>query len=188
MTGLFGAGYVGLRALATGLPAWFLLNPRSANAQSLACAIAAKEKLQYLIISTSSMGDPINCNCPGTYENTAAVHPAQDTMKATALKLGSKSTTAALPWANTDAGGKLKQTTLDRMCFFHHMTRSTVHGDQPKVMKLLGATSGGEMVVSAYAKHLAGCFGTIQAEPVAVGAFNNASELVSYSEDRKSVV
>lgn len=181
MTGLFGTGYVGLRALATGLPAWFLLNPRSANAQSLACAIAAKDKLQYLIVSASSMGDPINCNCPGTYENSAAVHPAQDTMKATALQLGGKATTAAQPWANVEAGGKLKQSTLDRTCFFHHMTRSTVHGDQPKVMKLLGATSGGEMIVSAYAKHLAGCFGTIQPEPVAVGAANNASELVSYS-------
>jgi hypothetical protein len=30
MRGLFGAGYVGLRAMATGLPAWFLMNPRRA--------------------------------------------------------------------------------------------------------------------------------------------------------------
>ena len=26
--GLFGTGYIGLRALATGLPTWYLLNPR----------------------------------------------------------------------------------------------------------------------------------------------------------------
>ena len=58
---------------------------------------------------------------------------------------------------------------------------STVHGDQPKVMKLLGKTSGSEMMVSAYAKHLAPCFGTVQPEPIAVGARGNASELVSFS-------
>ena len=54
LTALFGAGHVGLRALATGLPAWFIANPRLANAQNLDCAIMAKEKLQYLILSTSS--------------------------------------------------------------------------------------------------------------------------------------
>jgi hypothetical protein len=48
-------------------------------------------------------------------------------------------------------------------------------------MKLLGALTGGEMVVSAFAKHLAGCFGTVQPEPVSVGARGNASELVSYA-------
>ena len=51
---LFGSGYIGLRALATGLPAWFLANPSKANAQELACAINAKENLQYLIVSSSS--------------------------------------------------------------------------------------------------------------------------------------
>ena len=62
LTGLFGAGYVGLRALATGLPAWYLLNPRRATAQDLQCAITARENLQYLIVSTSSNGDPLNCS------------------------------------------------------------------------------------------------------------------------------
>ena len=55
MTALFGTGSIGLRALATGLPAWFIANPRSATAQSLQCAIDAKDKLQYLILSASSM-------------------------------------------------------------------------------------------------------------------------------------
>ena len=70
---------------------------------------------------------------------------------------------------------------LARTSFFHHVTGTTVHGDQPKVMRLMGATSSGEMLVSAYAKHLAACFGTVQAEPIAVGARGNASELVSFS-------
>ena len=61
------------------------------------------------------------------------------------------------------------------------MTGSTTHGDQPKVMKLLGKTAGNEMLVSAYAKVLAPCFGTVQAEPIALGAGRNGSELLSYS-------
>ena len=69
---------------------------------------------------------------------------------------------------------------LARTSFFHYRTGTTVHGDQPKVMKLLGDTTGGEMVVSSYAKHLAACFGTVQAAPIAVGARGNASELVSF--------
>jgi hypothetical protein len=78
-------------------------------------------------------------------------------------------------------GGAMAAATLTRTAFFHHTTRSTVHGDQPKVMKLLGALTGGEMAVSAFAKHLSGCFGTVQPEPVAVGARGNSSELISYS-------
>jgi hypothetical protein len=181
LTALFGAGHVGLRALATGLPAWFIANPRSATAQSLDCAITAKEKLQYLVLSTSSAGDPINCNVPGTYEAAPIIHPSQPTMAPTMVTLGSKSYGAALPWAATDVGGALAPATLARAAFFHHTTRSTVHGDQPKVMKLLGALTGGEMAVSAFAKHLSGCFGTVQPEPVAVGARGNSSELVSYA-------
>jgi hypothetical protein len=86
-----------------------------------------------------------------------------------------------LPWAGTDVGGALAPATLSRINFFHYSTRATVHGDQPKVMKLLGATNRSEMLVSAYAKHLSTCFGTVQPEPVAVGARGNASELVSFS-------
>ena len=35
LAGLFGGGAIGLRALATGLPAWYLLNPSRATAQDL---------------------------------------------------------------------------------------------------------------------------------------------------------
>jgi hypothetical protein len=182
LTALFGTGHIGLRALATGLPAWFIARPRSANAQALQCAIDAQANLQYLIVSTSSAGDPINCNCPGTYEAATpdAIHPMQAEVAPATVQLGGKSYMAALPWSATPTGG-ISQATLNRTAFFHHLTRSTVHGDQPKVMKLLGATSQGEMLVSAFAKRLAGCFGTVQPEPVAVGARGNSSELVSYA-------
>ena len=103
------------------------------------------------------------------------------------LQLGGQSYGAALPWAdpsvtNSTAAntGQLSSAVLARTSFFHYRTGTTVHGDQPKVMKLLGDTTGGEMVVSAYAKHLSACFGTVQAAPIAVGARGNSSELVSF--------
>jgi hypothetical protein len=179
LTGL--TGFASLRALATGLPAWFLARPQLATAQDLACAIAAKDKLQYLIVSASSMGDPINCNCPGTYEAADIIHPQQPEMAATALQLGDKTYQVAKPWATVEAGGALQAAVHARTLFFHHSTRTTVHGDQAKVMKLLGATNRGEMLVSAYAKHLSSCFGTVQQEPIAVGARGNAGELVSFA-------
>jgi hypothetical protein len=176
LTGLFGTGYVGLRAMATGLPAWFVADPSKATAQDLACAIQARENMQYLIVSVSSMGDPIGCNCPGTYEGeaAAAIHPEDATMAATPIAFGDKMFTAAAPW------GVLSEAVRARTAFFHHVTLANNHGDQPKVMRLMGATTKGEMLVSALASHLTGCHGTVQAEPVAIGARGNASELVSY--------
>ena len=181
LSALFGTGYIGLRALATGLPVWYLLDPRRASADDMSCLVSAKANLQYLILSTSSNGDPINCNCPGTYEASAIIHPQQSEVAATSVTLGSKTVQAALPWASTASGGALSTDVLGRTSFFHHSTGTTVHGDQPKVMKLLGDLSGGEMFVSAIAKHLSICLGTVQAEPIALGAGSNASELVSFA-------
>src|SRR5579859_7980646 len=74
MSMLFGGGYVGLRTLATGLPASFLLNPRRALADPIpSCASSAKA--QFFILSTSDRGDPINANAPGSYV-PGIVHPA----------------------------------------------------------------------------------------------------------------
>ena len=124
LSGLAGSGYLGLRALATGLPAWFLANPRRANAQSLQCMIDAKDKMQFLVASTSFNGDPVNCNCPGTYESTDAIHPQQTEVEQTTVMLGSKSYGAALPWADPavtskdgSAKGQLKAATLARTSF-----------------------------------------------------------------------
>ena len=194
LLGLFG-GSLGFKAFVTGLPAWYLLNPRRATAQDLQCAITAKQNLQYLILSVSSNGDPLNCNVPGTYEATSIIHPTQTEVEQVPLTLGGNTYGAALPWADpsvlsptdmamgvaTPATGQLNSAVLARTAFFHHRTGTTVHGDQPKVMKLLGDMSGGEMVVSAYAKHLSTCFNTVQAAPIAVGARGNSSELVSFA-------
>jgi hypothetical protein len=194
LLGLFG-GSLGLQAFVTGLPTWYLLNPRRATAQDLQCAITARANLQYLILSVSSNGDPLNCNVPGTYEAATIIHPTQTEVEQVPLTIGGQAVGAALPWADpsvmsptdmamgvaTPATGQLKSSVLARTAFFHHRTGTTVHGDQPKVMKLLGDMSGGEMAVSAFAKHLSTCFSTVQAAPISVGARGNSSELVSFA-------
>jgi len=176
LSGLFGSGYLGLKAIATGLPAWFIANPRSATAADLECAIQSKDSLQYLIMNVSSMGDPISCNCPGTYDGdaAAAIHPDDASMAPVAVALGSKTYTAATPW------GTLLDQFKSRTNFFHHVTLANNHGDQAKVSRLMGATTGGEMLVSAYSKILSGCLGTVQPEPVSLAAGGTATELVSY--------
>ena len=85
-------------------------------------------------------------------------------MAATPIAFGDKMLTAAAPW------GVLSEAVRARTAFFHHVTLANNHGDQPKVMRLMGATTKGEMLVSALASHLTGCHGTVQAEPVAIGA------------------
>jgi hypothetical protein len=178
LAGLFGTGYIGLRAMATGLPAWYLLNPRRATAQDLQCAITARDNMQYLILSASSNGDPLNCNVPGTFEAPEIIHPEQTSMEKVTVTLGGKTYSAALPWADTTvmsptdmamgvaapATGRLSAAVLARTAFIHHRTATTVHGDQPKVMKLLGDMSGNEMIISSYAKHLSTCFGSVQVD------------------------
>ena len=99
LLGLFG-GSLGLKAFVTGLPTWYLLNPRRATAQDLQCAINARDNLQYLILSVSSNGDPLNCNVPGTYEATSIIHPTQTEVEAVQVTLGGHSYGAALPWAD----------------------------------------------------------------------------------------
>jgi Protein of unknown function (DUF1501) len=164
----------GLRAAATGLPAWFLANPTKASAADMACTIANLDKLQFLVASTSSAGDPMSCNVPGTYEAAGIIHPTQAEFAATPFNFGTTSVKGAQIWST------LTDSVRKRTNFFHHITGGLVHGDHPKVMRFLGNSSGGEMWPSIYAKHLAPCLGTVQAEPVSVGAGGNALEQISF--------
>jgi hypothetical protein len=159
---LFGAGWVGLRALATGLPVSFLVNPRRALADGSACA--SPDKAQFIILNTSGSGDPINANVPGTYDDPNIVHSADPAMAATSLTLAGKSYTAARPWST------LPQNVLDRTCFWHLMTNTPVHPKEPDVLRLMGTTANAEMLPSLLAKQLAPCLGTVQAQPIALGA------------------
>jgi len=110
MSALFGAGYVGLRALATGIPAGVLLHGRRALADT-AASCPDRSKAQYVILATSGNGDPINANAPGTYDDPKIVHSADPAMAATRLVLGGRATIAALPWST------LPQPVLDRASF-----------------------------------------------------------------------
>jgi hypothetical protein len=166
---LFGAGYVGLKALATGLPISLFTRSVESWAQDAGDTTAAPTcadatKAQYLILSTSSLGDPVNANAPGTYDFPDIPHAADPRMAATPLSLGGRTYTAAQVWST------LPQWVLDRTCFFHHATLTNNHPNLPKVMRLMGATAKSEMLPSILAKGLAPCFGTVQTEPVSVGA------------------
>ena len=168
---LFGTGMVGLRALATGLPASLLLNPRRALADMPASGCPDPSKAQFIIFNTSGQGDPINANVPGTYDDPKVVHSADPTMAPTPLKIGGQTYTAAAPWAG------LPQSVLDRTCFWHLMTNTPVHPKEPDVLKLMGATAAGEMLPSLLAKQLSACLGTIQAQPLCLGATTPAEGL-----------
>ncbi len=173
MSTLFGAGYVGLRALATGLPASLLIDPRRAFADNPAPACGAAGKAQFVIFSTSGNGDPINASVPGTYEDTNVVHSLDPTMAPTSLTIAGQSFKAAAPWAT------LPQAVLDRTCFWHIMTNTPVHPKEPDVLKLMEATLADEMLPSILARELAPCLGTIQSQPISLGA-TSPSEGLTY--------
>lgn len=162
LTGLYGTGYIGLRALATGLPVSFLLNPRRADAFPGEGVCADKDRAQYIVLSTSGSGDPMNGNVPGMYDDPNLYHSADPQMAATTMALGGQTYLAAKPWAT------LPQDVLDQSCFFHHTTLTNNHGNESKVMKLMGAVKRSEMFGSLFAKQLAPCLDTVQKEPVVV--------------------
>src|SRR5580658_8336362 len=148
---LLGAGGIGLRALATGLPASLLLNPRRALANPPPAGCGAKA--QFIILNTSGNGDPLNASVPGTYLDPNIAHSLDPTMVPTPLTIQGQSYTAAAPWAT------LPQAVLDRTCFWHTMTSTPVHPKQPDVLKLMDSTAADEMLPSLLAQQLAPCLG-----------------------------
>ena len=168
---LFGTGMIGLRALATGLPASFLLNPRRALADMPASGCPDASKAQFIIFNTSGLGDPINANVPGTYDDPLVVHSADPSMMPTQISIQGQKLMAAAPWA------LLPQAVLDRTCFWHLMTDTPVHPKEPDVLRLMGATAAGEMLPSLLAQQLAPCLGTIQTQPLCLGATSPAEGL-----------
>jgi hypothetical protein len=165
---LAGAGYLGLRSLATGLPISFLVNPRSARA---ADACGASAGAQYLILSMSASGDALNCNVPGTYDLPATFaagsvnhsNPTDNSMAPTSLSLAGKKFTAAKPWAG------LPQAVLDRTVFFHHRTGTANHGELGRVLQLFGVLRRGQWLPTYIAKSLRSCLSTVQPQPVTIG-------------------
>lgn len=161
----FGGSLI-LRSLATGIPAKVLLDPLSASAGEPSLG-------KTLILSSSSQGDPINANVPGTYDYgpSEIFHSADPAMAKTALTLGSTATFAAKPWAN------LPQHILDRTAFFHHATYTPVHGELNRVQKMMNTTEKNDMLISLIARELAPALGCVQSDPVSLGA--SGGELLS---------
>ena len=165
---------VGLRAFATGIPAAILMDPRKASAAGTASANCTDTtKAQYLILTTSGSGDPMGANMPGTYLDPKIAHPTGQNMAPTQLSLSGKTYTAAAPWAS------LPQATLDRTVFFHTGTYTVVHGDEGKTLTLGGAVAKQDMLISLLSSQLAGCLGTVQTQPICIGA-QGGSEALSY--------
>lgn len=167
---LWGGGAVGLRALATGLPAALLTRPGAAAARGDGSAGAPDDRsdgasaagdAQFLILSTSSAGDPVNANTPGTYEHREIEHSADPRMRETPLRLGKNRVTAAAPWAS------LPQPVLDRTLFFHHSTLAQSHPGHAQVLELLG--TAGESAPAFYSRHLAARLSTAQRQPILIG-------------------
>ncbi len=129
-----------------------------------------------MILCTSGSGDPINANAPGTYEDAGIYHcpysGPDGTMAATSVTLGSKTYQAATPWATANLPA-------DRTQVWHLMTNTPVHPKEPQVLGLMGGISPAEMFPSFLARQLQPCLGTIQAQPITVGA-TSPSEGLTY--------
>lgn len=170
---LLGGGALGLRSALSGLPTSWLTSPRTALAQSSEPAGCDVPNAQFLVLSASESGDPINANVPGTYDEPRFVHSSDVRMEKTSFMLGQVNTQAARPWATLPAA------LLARTTFFHHATQSNAHPNHAKVLALLGQTRRQEMLPSIYSRLLAPCLGTVQREPLAVGAASSG-ELLKY--------
>jgi hypothetical protein len=172
LTMLFGAGGVGLRALATGIPACILLDPRRALAADEAGTPAAVTNPQFVIFSTSGAGDPVGCNAPGTYDDPNIAHPGDPSMAATPITLGATTAKGAQVWSTLPAS------VLARTCFFHHATYTVIHPDEGKVLRMMGSVAGGEMLPSMLGRELASALGTVRAQPISLSG--NFSEAVYF--------
>lgn len=170
---LFGSCGLGLRAFVTGIPPAVLANPRRALALDNEASRAAAAAAQFLVVSSSQAGDPLNCNVPGTYLDPAVAHPVAASMAPTSFALGGRQVTAARPWAGLPAN------VLARTNFFHHRTDSVGHGDLLKSLRLSGGIAQGEILPSLLASQTAGLLGTVQAQPITLGAFD-AGEALTY--------
>ena len=164
---LFGAGFIGLRSLATGIPIAMLADPGKASAATVCDATSDP---QFLLLSSSGDGDPLNANVPGTYGFADISHPTDPLMAP-----ASPDPTTGLTWQAAAPWAGLPAEMLMRTCFFHHGTYTVVHPDLGKVMTLQGFVSQHEMLVSLLAQQLAARLGTVQPEPVALGP-RSASE------------
>ncbi|MCA9706163.1 MAG: DUF1501 domain-containing protein [Myxococcales bacterium] len=162
---LFGSSFLGLRAVASGIPMAALMTGRIPEAQAEG---DYTDEPQSLILFTSQAGDPFNANTPGCYTGVSGVHNnPHPEMAPTNMMLGDQATKAAKPWA------EVPQDVLDRTAFIHHRTYLNTHPAYAKVLSLVGSAkapggNGSDMVASVYSSELSETLGTIQQEPISL--------------------
>lgn len=152
----FGGARLALVAAATGVPVSFLAHRRMARADDAGPT--------FTVIHTSSRGEPVNVNAPGSYVDGAQNNPAPS-LAPTAVSLGDQSVTGAAPWAQLPAALRA------RLQFFHHASYTNAHIEYPKALECFGAVRGAEgngveSLPSAIAQECATALDTIQVEPV----------------------
>ncbi len=153
----FGGSRLALVAAATGVPVSFLAHRTMARAQQDACPT-------FTIMHTSSRGEPVNVNAPGSYVTDAQNNPAP-ALAGTSMMLGDETVTGAAPWA------ALPSALRSRLQFFHHASYTNAHIEYPKALECFGAVrnpagNGVESLPSALAQECASELDTIQVEPV----------------------
>lgn len=154
MKTLFGAGGVGLVAAATGLPVSFLRTGR---------AKADPGAARFLVLMANSRGDSFNCNAPGSYGQGFQVHPGGEEFAGVDLQLGESTARGARVWEG------LPMALRSRAAFVHHATRTIVHPDLPKVLRLQGETQGGISIPELIARENATALDTVQGNPLPLG-------------------
>ena len=156
--GVFGVGGLLLRGLATGLAPASLLAPK--------WSLDSKQTVDLtLILSTSSAGDPVNVNCPGSYVDGVTNNP---NLTAVDFMLGHRPPGRA-------KCGRFAQALRDRLAFVHYRTNAVAHTEYGSAMAFHGAVknsvgNGSEMLPSAIAQMLAPGLGTLQTNPVPLGS------------------
>ncbi len=156
-------GPMALAAIASGLPLSALKRLGRGLLPEAHAQTATDTAPQFLILSTSGAGDPINTNAPGTYGVEGVFNNPHPEMAATRFQLGGVEVTAAKPWA------ELAPQAISRAAFIHHRTYQNAHPAYPKVMALLGKAkgrAGPDQIQSVLASELSPLLDTIQEEPV----------------------
>lgn len=178
--GLSSAIALSLRAVATGLPANFLLSGHTH---------AASVSPKFAILAGSSAGESMNCSTFGTFpsaDNTLAnriTHPnpneipetitqtvngttldARDLANSVTLNLGGQSVTCARAYQ------ALGQDFLNHLVGFWHQTGTNAHPEYPSVLRANGALkslagNGSEELPAAIAQETAALLGTSTQKP-----------------------
>ncbi len=187
---LTGGGGMTLAALATGLPLSFLQTGSIAHAGG-----AGGVGPTALILATSSSGNPLNANCPGSYPNPSdgndlramidhatvselgdeplgemggVPYGAADFATGHLCRLGNVDTWAARPWAD------LPDALRARMSVVRHRTFNNAHTEFRQVTEFHGALKGPggigvESLPSFIAQEVSGQLGTVVEAPISLG-------------------